>query len=225
MWHTSCGDRTLQGAEARLFATALLCLLDEAGNGQFEDYDLEVPCFDHLTYGQKIAVLAAVGHGLLREDVPVVPLTAVLESGIAAVFEHLRGHAGFEIETNSRTYWRRMIVAARRETGAEEVPEPACTDPDEWDFQIQELSDRILWDADYEDEALYLDRAPEEARELRRTMGIEERYFEAVAEDLTDRQVADRIAELRRQYDALVEEVDDQEERASEGEGEGQSLF
>jgi len=31
MWRTSCGERTLHGAEARLFAEALLSLLDEAG--------------------------------------------------------------------------------------------------------------------------------------------------------------------------------------------------
>jgi hypothetical protein len=46
MWHTSCGDRTLHGAEARLFANALLCLWDEAVADPFEDYDLDLPCFD-----------------------------------------------------------------------------------------------------------------------------------------------------------------------------------
>jgi hypothetical protein len=45
MWHTSCGNRTLHGAEARLFANALLRLLDEAVADQFEDYDLDLPCF------------------------------------------------------------------------------------------------------------------------------------------------------------------------------------
>ena len=30
MWRTSCGQRTLHGAEARLSAEALLSLLDEA---------------------------------------------------------------------------------------------------------------------------------------------------------------------------------------------------
>jgi hypothetical protein len=164
MWHTSCGNRTLHGAEARLFANALLCLWDEAVADPFEDYDLDLPCFDHLTYGQKISV-----------------------------------------------------VATRRETGAEEVPEPACPDPEVWDVQIQGLADRILWDADYEDEGLYLDRAPAEARELRRKMGIEDRYFETVAEDLTDRQAADRIAELQRRYHALVEEEDGKERGTSGG--------
>jgi hypothetical protein len=47
MWHTSCGNRTLHGAKARLFANALLCLLDEAVADQFEDYDPDLPCFAH----------------------------------------------------------------------------------------------------------------------------------------------------------------------------------
>jgi hypothetical protein len=81
---------------------------------------------------------------------------------------------------------------------AEEIPEPTCADPDEWDIEIQEVSDCILWDADYESDDLFMDRAPEEARELRREMRIEDDYFVAVAEDLTDQQAGDRVVELRR---------------------------
>ena len=57
MWRTSCGDRILSGAEARLFAETLLRLLDEAEVDQFADYPLGVRCFDDLTYGQKIYIL------------------------------------------------------------------------------------------------------------------------------------------------------------------------
>jgi hypothetical protein len=70
MWRTSCGERTLEGAEARVFAEALLCLLDEAFMNQFEDYPSGVNCFDDLTYGQKVAVLVTVGKGLLCPDTP-----------------------------------------------------------------------------------------------------------------------------------------------------------
>ena len=198
MWRTSCGERTLQGAEARLFAEALLSLLDEAHTDQLYDYDLGLPCFDNLTYGQKISVLAAVGNGLLREDMLAAPLTAVLEGAVVAVFQHLINSVIFEIdEPDMGTSWRKMIVAARKEMEAEEVPEPTCQDQDEWDIEIQELSDCILWDADYESDDLYLDRPPEEARELRREMGISEDYFAAVADDLTQEQTVAKVAELR----------------------------
>ena len=204
MWHTASGKRVLHGAEARLFAEALLSLLDEAHADQLDDYDLGLSCFDNLTYGQKVFVLAAIGKGLLREDVPIVPLTAVLEGGIAAVFQHLRNCVTFEIETNAWTAWRQMIVAARKAMAADAALDPVCADPDEWDLEIQNLSDGILWDVDYESGELFVERAPQEARELRRQMGIDNGYFDAVAEDLTDQQAEERVSELRKVCAELV---------------------
>jgi hypothetical protein len=184
MWHTSHGGRTLCGAEARLFAKALLSLLDEAHTDQLYDYDLDLPCFDNLTYGQKVSVLSIIGNGLLRDDVPVVPLTAVLEGGIAAVFQHLRNSVRVEIDMPELgTSWREKIGTTLREMEGEDVPVPTCEDEDEWDIGILELSDTILWDADYEDGDLYLDRPPEEAGELRKEMRIPDDYFAAVADD------------------------------------------
>jgi len=205
MWHTSGGDRTLHGAEGRLFAEALLSLLDEAHTDHLYDYDLGLSCFDDLTYGQKVFVLAAVGNGLLREDVPMAPLTAVLEGGIATVFQHLRNSVTIEMdEPELGTRWRGLIAAALREMEVEDVPEPTCDDEDEWDIGIQELSDTILWDADYEDGDLYLDRAPEEARDLMGEMEIADGYYDAIAEDLTDEQTAAKVAELRALCVAII---------------------
>jgi hypothetical protein len=204
MWHTASGKRVLHGAEARLFAEALLSLLDEALVDQPDDCDLGLSCFDNLTYGQKVFVLAAIGNGLLREEVPILPLTAVLEGGIAAVFQHLRNCVTFEIETNAWTTWRQMIVAARKAVVADAALDAVCADPDEWDLEIQNLSDGILWDVDYESDDLSVDRAPRQARELRRPMGIDNGYFDAVAEDLTDQQAEERVAELRKVCAELV---------------------
>ena len=188
----------MHGAEALLFAEALLSLLDEAHTDQLYDYQLGLSCFDNLTYGQKVYVLATVGNGLLRQDVAAVPLTAVLEGAIAAVFQHLMNCVMFEIdEPDVGNAWRKMIVAALKEREAEEMPELTREDQDEWDIEIQELSDSILWDADYECDDLFLDRPPEEARELRREMRIPEDYFAAVADDLTEEQTEARAAELR----------------------------
>ncbi len=205
MWRTSAGNRSLHGAEARLFAEAILSLLDEAQSDQLYDYDLGLRCFDTLTYGQKVSVLATIGNGLLREDVPVVPLTAVLEGGIAAVFQHLRNCVGFEIDDpDMGPTWRQMIVAALREIDAEDVPKSTCRDGQEWDLWIQELSDAVLWDADYEDGDLYLDRSPDEARVLMDEMEIASDYYGAIAEDLTDEQAGDRVAELRTVCESVV---------------------
>ena len=123
----------------------------------------------------------------------IVPLTAGREDGVAAVFQHLRNRIAFEIEApDMGAAWRQTIVTARKEMEADELPEPTSDDPDEWSIEIQKLSDCILWDADYEDDELYLDRAAEEARKPRREMDIEEEYFDAAMEDLTDEQAGVR---------------------------------
>lgn len=80
---------------------------------------------------------------------------------------------------------------------AEDVPEPTCEDEDEWDIQMEELADCVLWDADYECDALFLDQPPEKAKAMHKETGITEEYFTAIADDLTDEQAKARFAELR----------------------------
>jgi hypothetical protein len=75
MWRTECGERTLEGADAIVFAEALSSLLSEAIQGTLDDYELGVACFDNLTFGQRISVLTTIGNGLLRKDVLPIELT------------------------------------------------------------------------------------------------------------------------------------------------------
>ena len=63
MWRTSSSERTLKGAEAKLFAEALWDFIDETNLSQHGDYVLGVHVFDNLTYGQKICALSIVGKG------------------------------------------------------------------------------------------------------------------------------------------------------------------
>ena len=118
MWHTSAGNRILEGAEARIFAEALSKLvveLDLSKNDE-DGYDLGIHAFDRLTFGEKISALYIIGNGLLRKDIPIVKLTAVLEAAIAAVFKNLLNDIIFEIdEPEIKTNWRKMVVAARKE--------------------------------------------------------------------------------------------------------------
>ena len=56
MWHTNNGDRTLDGAEALLFAHALWDFVQELELSEGED-DVGLPVFDRMTYGQKASVI------------------------------------------------------------------------------------------------------------------------------------------------------------------------
>jgi hypothetical protein len=52
VWRTNNGDRTLEGTEARLFADAVWDFVQELEISE-GDYDVDLPVFDRLTYGQK----------------------------------------------------------------------------------------------------------------------------------------------------------------------------
>ena len=206
MWRTECGERTLEGAEARAFAEALATLLDYALTDQFDDYESGVACFDDLTYGQKIAALATVGNGLLRKDIRSVELTAVVEGAIAAVFQQLKDSIIFEIDTPEfGASWRELVVAARKELESEDVPAPTCTDIEEWDLEVEVLTDRILWDRDYEDDRTYADHPPEITQWLKYMTRIPDNYYTAIADELTDEEAAATIKKLKKLCDSMIE--------------------
>jgi hypothetical protein len=206
MWRTQCGERTLESAEARVFTEALSTLLDYAITDRFEDYESGVACFENLTYGQKIAVLATIGNGLLREDIRPVELTAVVESAIAAVFQQMKDSIIFEIDTPEfGASWRELVVAARKKLEGDDVPAPSCTDIEEWDLEVQVLTDRILWDRDYEDDRTYADHPPEMTQWLKYMARIPNNYYTAIADDLTDEEAAATIKELKKLCDSIME--------------------
>ena len=60
------------------------------------------------------------------------------------------------------------------------------------------VSDGILWDVDYNDEHLYLDRSPEETQALRKSTEINENYYLSIAEDLKDEEIESKRAEARK---------------------------
>jgi hypothetical protein len=210
MWRTQYGDRILEGTEAVLFAEALSSLLDEATSGTVDDYEVGIECFDNLTFGQRVSVLSIIGNGLLRKDVPVVRLAAILEGAIAAIFQHIQEMVTFEIDTPEfGISWRKLVIAARKQMEGDDaerkqIPEPTSEDLDEWDFQMQRLSDAVLWDGDYEDAQLYVDFSPEKSKELRGMMGIPDDYFMAIADDLSDDEAKEKIKELRKLCDSVI---------------------
>ena len=231
MWRTRRGTRTLEGKEAELFSSALSFLLERLrmehdfveAQYQEDDYDAGVAAFDRMTYGQKIAVLTAVGEGLLRHEVALVPLTAAMEAGIGAIFRELHNRVEIEVDDQIHepprkrgrrkkppldehpipvdfgTYWRRGILAVYQQYHPDEAAPIAakCPDMEEWDFLIEEITDLILWDRDYNDEDVYADLPPEKAKEVRAYMNIPDDYFRAIPLDLTEAQAARAIKRLQ----------------------------
>jgi hypothetical protein len=200
MWRTSSGIRTLHGTEAHLFARSLLNLIEETKDANYcgDDYQLGIAPYDNLTYGQKVSVLTTIGNGILRDEVPPVELTAVLEGVIATIFQHLKNCIQFEIdEPDIGTTWRELVVTIRKEMDGEEIPELTCIDFNEWDIEVDCIADYILWDADYSDDKLYMDGEPEKAQYLRQMARIPDNYFMAIADDLKDDETGERMEDIK----------------------------
>ncbi|QDS91666.1 hypothetical protein FF011L_03970 [Roseimaritima multifibrata] len=104
MWHTSSGNRTLQGAEGLLVAAALEAILEDLAV-DLDDGDDPTPwhfgiaVFDVLAPQQRLAVLLTVGTHLLTETDATLPLTAINEAAVGALFAEVRDQVMLEIET------------------------------------------------------------------------------------------------------------------------------
>ena len=94
MYRTSQGERTLWGAERRLFAESLAMIVDYLSEG---DYSFGIAVLDDLQRNQKIAVLLGVSKSLLRDNVAPPPLTAVSEAAVAGVYQHMQDLVADEI--------------------------------------------------------------------------------------------------------------------------------
>ena len=199
MWRTELGERILEGPEAALFRDAVADLIDPPNLCEDHDYQVGVDVFDHLTYGQKLAMLDHVANALLRPEVPAPELTALSEGTVAAVFHHLKIMVRVEIELSEMgPIWRPKVLDACRLTELEDLPASDCDDMQEWDFLVEALLDRILWDRDY-DEQWLSDVNPGEARAVGDLIGIPEDYFTHIAPDPGPqqlRQIRDDLQQL-----------------------------
>lgn len=182
------GDRVLDEAEWALFAAGLDLLWDEVErdiSDGADDSDTGVGAFDRLTPEQKLALLAAVAAAVRDPAVPCPRHTAANEGAVAAVFAAARGLLADELDGaeppggGETTELRGLLLAAAGDPDGREdpLPDPAGTDPEPWEWLLEEVEDRVLWDADFEMGDLFLDLPPEHARERLEQAGIDPDYY------------------------------------------------
>jgi hypothetical protein len=199
MWNTATGKRTLKGAEAALFAEGVLTLIDDSSVWDFEDYPMGIKAYDTLTPGQMVSVLWTVAQGLLKDDVKPVKRSAALEAAIATVFIQIKDRTEVELDKMGSGFdCRQMVLAAREAAQAEGVPPLACSDYDTWEFEIEKIEDKILWDHDFDTCNLTMDLPPEQSESVRELMGIPDDYVLTIPEDLNQEQMEATIAEIRK---------------------------
>ena len=210
MWHTSKGDRTLTGLEARVFAEGLLGLVDECCTWDIDDHCTDIRVYDQLTRGQKLFVLHTIAKGLLCAHVPPVPRTGALEGTIAAVFEFVQAQVSAELDMGDMgSCWRRMVWEARRAYEEELDFTLDNTSRDEWAFQIDRLSDRILWDTDFATGELLMDLPPEQSEAVKMLMGIPDAYIQTLPDDLSDKEIEIALKDIRRICAPFIEQLEE----------------
>ncbi len=205
MWQTSMGDRTLAGAEAELVRTMVGFVQDMITVGvEIDDPHItEVALFNALQPTQQLAMLHEVAQGLLLDNIPVPELTAIREATVHVLYRELVGLIECEIDLsrleNEPDYGLRSLVLAVfgemrnsdnpkianewAEDDLSTLPPVDCPEINEWNDLVESLADQILWDRDFEMEAVLVDQAPEKAELMKSHLGITSDYFSLIAPD------------------------------------------
>jgi hypothetical protein len=206
MWHTSRGDRTLNGDEADLVSraievmvAALLMHVDD----DFEDAAMDcvsgIAVYDGCTPAQRIGLLHDVAKYLLTETNDPLPLSALTDATVAAIFIEIRDQIaieiglGEELAEEDQPTWRKMVLAAHRAVFPSRADQEDIAGNDgivassrdlrNWEVMVEDLADSILWDRDFEMAEVFLDIDPGVSRHRRRLLGIDDNYFTMVAPD------------------------------------------
>jgi hypothetical protein len=196
MFWTSQGERTLQGAEARLFRYGLSRAVDELTMLP-DDTELGIGSFDRMTFGQRLTGLYLAAAALLDEQAPVLKLTQPIEASVATVYQVIADDAVMEAELLDLMAVRPLIVETMREAGFEEVPDPRCSDVSEWEICVDSLKDLIQFDDDYDDFDDLTDTAPEVMAATSSLLGIDPDYFSHVLDDPSDSEIPALVDKLR----------------------------
>ncbi len=204
MWAMDDGERVLTGKRAAAFAKAAGYLLASLATKD-GDYPTGISPFDDLTYGQKVSCLDAITRGLLRKDVPAIEPALPLEAAIVVVYGELWVLVSIEIyDPQAGGMWRQLVVQAVKESAAEHaydpawVPDPASTDEGLWLERISGLQREILEDTNQAAVESVADLPGNQAREIRKILGISDEYALMIPDDLNDRQIEQRLTELHR---------------------------
>ncbi len=200
MWRTPEGNRTLSGVEAEVFLEGLRSLTAELRD-QRDDHESDVPAFDALSFGQRVSTLQDVSNGLLRSDVPIAVHTAANEAAIYAIYRQLHRMVVDELMVSDEGEEecldvRGMLTRAASTMRLEGAPSSDCTDDAEWDALIETLSDRVLWDRDFEGGNLFLDspRPPRSAEDDEIQQLVP--YYAAIPQDPSDAQAEHILSDL-----------------------------
>jgi hypothetical protein len=175
------------------------------GEVEFGDsWESGIAVFDRQNARAKLALLAEVGWGLLRETPECPKLTAINEAAIATLYQCIRQCVELEIEQESSLMdcgedpfsWPKLTLAAASDDAPDGL-NARCTDEKKWLFVIECLAEQVLWDSDYDVPDRYLDMSPDISMGIKKELGIDNDYFNAIAPDPRESELPGILDTLR----------------------------
>ncbi len=203
-------EAVLVGTAIDTMIDALLIHVDDTlEDTSAADCQSGIAAYDSLSACQRVGLLHDVARHLLTKTESALPLSAAAEATVAAVYVEIRDQVAIEIDLfpdgapqQDLPTWRGMVLAAHQAVFRtphdqqdgfdfdfgpfpDDIPIPAesCVEINEWETLIENLSDAVLWDRDFEMADGFLDADPGVSRQRRRLLGIDEDYFTRVAPD------------------------------------------
>lgn len=223
-WKTPDGDQYLNGAEADILRSTLGVMVDQIlTNLDFPGdrlWTFDVQLFDELSSAQQLCLIQNVAEHLLTETHETPDLNAVNEAAVYAIYRALAIQIEIEVDTEkhgtaycddpeSIFFWRQSALVAHAQAYpyATEVdslddndwcvPTATCKDMSQWDFLVDSLADRILFDRDFELAGTFLDAEPAKAAALKQILGIKDDYYTDVSGDANPDQIEKMICSIR----------------------------
>jgi hypothetical protein len=174
-WHTSIGDRVLEGVEAEFYLTAMQYAIEYLKSLEEVADELDVETgdriFDIANFDQKVVLLHACLSAFLDPNVEMPKLSNVLEAAAYFPFAVLRTEIVIEIESDqigefdddeTYRYFNRQVVwkafeeyvrpiweRANEEDEQERTFDLRSTNVDLWDQALEGLTERFFWDRDW----------------------------------------------------------------------------
>ena len=207
MWNTPTGLRILTGPEALPVRDAISWMVDmihEEASGYADSHRSNVELFDGLTWTQRLALLDEVSAALLLPSPEITNCGAVHDATVGAIFGTLEILIEAEIYNGYGFDNRRAVRDAYRScfepcTDDGEVLPTTLGDArlDRWGYVVDLLACRVLHDRDYELADRVLDLDPEKAELFRRLLGIDDSYYAASGDDVSEARAAVTIQRIR----------------------------
>lgn len=206
MWHSSRGERTLTGNEAKLVREAVLTMVDELQVvPQLQPILLGTFLWDSMTAHQQLAMLDQVSLYLLKPTEVTMELTAAAEATVAAIYKYALTRIEIEVDVTRlgtpESDWREMLLNAIEERFPEsnQVSQADLWNDELsfWNEMIEKLVDEVLWDRDFEMEALFLDISSDQADSMKQYMGINTDYYRVAADEVHPGEINKVIKRIR----------------------------